>query len=181
MRRKITNTFTNTNIGIVFKTTTTLHQLIRPTTQIHTTHHEKSGIYKITCNTCQKAYVGQTSWNPQIKILRTQYMKNNDPCSAYALHILNCKHEYGNIDDTMTLLKQINKPVLLLPYEKCIYSHSTTIMNSSLNNIRMNIIPCLNSSNTNTIRHNQHDIKSVIPLIRPVLLNLCTGRLHTER
>jgi len=34
-----------------------------------------------------------------------QYIKNNDPHSAYALHILNCRHEYGNTDNTMTLLK----------------------------------------------------------------------------
>jgi len=34
-----------------------------------------------------------------------RYIKNSDPHSAYALHILNCRHEYGNISDTMTLLK----------------------------------------------------------------------------
>ena len=34
-----------------------------------------------------------------------RYIKNNDPHSAYALHILNCRHEYGNIDDNLTLLK----------------------------------------------------------------------------
>ena len=49
-----------------------------------------------------------------------RYIKNSDSRSACALHILNCRHEYGNIDDTMTLLK-INTPTLLLPYEqKCI-------------------------------------------------------------
>ena len=47
-----------------------------------------------------------------------RYIKNNDSCSAYALHILNCRHEYGNISDTMTLLTQINTPTLLLPYEQ---------------------------------------------------------------
>jgi hypothetical protein len=47
-----------------------------------------------------------------------RYIKNNDPRSAYALHILNNRHEYGNIHDTMTLLKQINTPEILLPYEQ---------------------------------------------------------------
>ena len=37
-----------------------------------------------------------------------RYIKNNDPRSAYALHILNNRHEYGNINDTMTLLKHFN-------------------------------------------------------------------------
>ena len=48
----------------------------------------------------------------------TRYIRNNDPRSSYALHIFNCRHEYGNIDDTMILLKQVNKPSLLLPYEQ---------------------------------------------------------------
>jgi hypothetical protein len=38
--------------------------------------------------------------------------------SAYALHILNCKHEYGTNEDTMVLLKHIDKPSLLLPYKQ---------------------------------------------------------------
>jgi ribosomal protein S27E len=98
---------------------TTLQQLIGPKTQTQTPEHEKSGIYKITCNTCHKAYVGQTGRNLNLRLREhTQYIKNNDPHSAYALHILNCRHEYGNIKDTMTLLKQINKPSLLLPFEQ---------------------------------------------------------------
>jgi hypothetical protein len=117
--RKITNLFKNTNIGIAFKATTTIQQLIRPTTQIQTSEHEKSGINKITCNTCHKSYVGQTSRNLSLRFREhVRYIKNNDPRSAYALHILNCTHEYGNINDTMTLLKKINKPFLLLPCEQ---------------------------------------------------------------
>jgi len=46
------------------------------------------------------------------------YIQKNDPRSAYALHILNCRHEYRNINDTVTLLKQINNPSVLLPYEQ---------------------------------------------------------------
>jgi hypothetical protein len=48
----------------------------------------------------------------------TRYIKNNNPRSAYALHILNCRHEYCNINDTMTLLKHMDSPALLLPYEQ---------------------------------------------------------------
>ena len=78
---------------------------------------KKSGIYKIICNTCHKAYVGQTNRELKAKFREhTGYIKNNDPRSAYALHILNCRHEYGNIENTMILLKSINAPNLLLPY-----------------------------------------------------------------
>jgi hypothetical protein len=59
--RKITSLFKNTNIDIVLKTTTTLHHLIKPVAPTRLQEHEKSGIYKITCKSCHKAYVGQTS------------------------------------------------------------------------------------------------------------------------
>jgi len=41
------------------------------------------------------------------------YVRHNEPQSAYALHILNNKHEYGPISNTMTLLKHIYKTSLL--------------------------------------------------------------------
>jgi len=140
--RKITNMLKNTNIGIVFKTTTTLHHLIKPA-QLQ--EHEKNGIYKITCKTCHKAYVSQTSRNLNSRFREhIQYFKNNDPGSAYALHILNCRHEYGNINDTMTLLKQIDTPTYFHT-STCTCIHSTIIMNSSPNNIWTSVILHLNS------------------------------------
>ena len=48
------------------------------------------------------------------------YIKHNNPQSAYALHILNKKHKYGPINDTMILLKHINKTktTLLIQFEQ---------------------------------------------------------------
>ena len=96
--RKITILFKNTNIGIAFRTTTSIHQLTKPTIAVHTLDHEKSGVYQLTCNTCKSSYIGQTKRNLKSRFQEhTRYIKNNDPQSAYALHILNCRHEYGNI------------------------------------------------------------------------------------
>ena len=137
--------FKNTNIGIAFKAATIPQYLMKTTPQIRTSDHEKSGVYKIICNTCRKAYVGQTSRDLRLRFREhIRYIKNNDPRSAYALHILNCRQEYGNINDTTTLLKQINKPNLLLPYEKCTYSRYITITNSSPNSIQTNLTPYSN-------------------------------------
>jgi hypothetical protein len=120
-------------IGIAFKATETLQQLIRPTTQNLKSDYEKSGIYKITCKTCHKSYMGQTSHILKMRFQEhTRYIKNNDPRSSYALHILKCRHEYGNINDTMTLLKQVNKPSLLLPYEQ-MFIHSLHQSNELIN------------------------------------------------
>lgn len=38
-----------------------------------------------------------------------RYMKANEPKSAYALHILNNRHEYGTIHSTMKVLKRCRK------------------------------------------------------------------------
>jgi len=59
--RKITNLFKNTQTGIAFKATTISQHLMQTTPQTQTSDYEKCGVYKIICNTCKKAYVGQTS------------------------------------------------------------------------------------------------------------------------
>ena len=38
-----------------------------------------------------------------------RYIKTNNPISAYALHIINNRHEYGNVERTMQLLKTCSK------------------------------------------------------------------------
>jgi len=45
-------------------------------------------------------------------------MKNNDPQSDYALHILQNIHGYGSLKDTISLLKPIHKTSMVIPYEQ---------------------------------------------------------------
>jgi len=117
--RMITNLFKQTDIKINFKSTNTLQKLIKPKFQDTTQEHNKSGIYKMICKTCNKAYIGQTSRNLIIRYREhIHYIKNNDPQSAYALHILQNRHEYGPLKDTMTLLKPIHKSSMLIPYKQ---------------------------------------------------------------
>ena len=59
--RKITNLFKNSNIGIAFRAQTINQQLLQTISQNEISDYEKSGIYEIRCNTCHKAYIGQTS------------------------------------------------------------------------------------------------------------------------
>jgi len=47
-----------------------------------------------------------------------RYIRNNVPQSAYAQHILHNQHEYGSINDTMTLLRRIDRASMLIPYEQ---------------------------------------------------------------
>jgi len=57
-----------------------------------------SGIYELTCDTCNRSYVGQTSrtWKQRYQE-HLKYIKQNDPQSTYALHVLNNSREFGPI------------------------------------------------------------------------------------
>jgi hypothetical protein len=117
--RKITNPFKHTNIWIAFKCTNTLKQLTKPKFHSSIQEQDKNGTYKLTCNTCQMSYIGQTSRSlKQIYQEHTRYIRHNEPQSAYAQHILNNKREYAPINNTITLLKHTNKISLLLPHEQ---------------------------------------------------------------
>ena len=167
--------FKNTNIGITFKAATISQYLMRTTPQIRMPDHEKSEVYKIICNTCHKAYVEQTSSDLRSRFLEhIRFIKNNDPRSAYALHILSCRHEYGNIKDTMTLLKQINKLNLLHSYEQMyiqsIYHNNDLIPEQHPNEFNP-IFQLLHINNT----HRNYHVNNTTPPSQSSL-NLCTER-----
>ena len=117
--RKVTNIFRNTNVKIAYKCRNTIASLTKLSRDHHTTPHNKWGIYQLTCNTCNLSYVGQTSRSLNIWFQeQIQYIRYNNPQSAYALHILQNQRKYGQMNSTMTLLKPLNNPSLLLPYEQ---------------------------------------------------------------
>jgi hypothetical protein len=107
--RKVTNIFKNTNLKISFHPCNFAQNILKTHPETTNTYNN-SGIYSIQCNTCKRHYVGQTGRNLATRFTEhTRYIKNNDPKSAYALHILNNNHEYGPIHDTMHLLKTCSK------------------------------------------------------------------------
>ena len=70
----------------------------------------QNGIYKLTCQTCQKPYIGQSGRKVGIRYKEhIRYIKYNNSQSAYAYHILQNNHEYGPIEQIMELLQKENK------------------------------------------------------------------------
>jgi hypothetical protein len=47
-----------------------------------------------------------------------RYNKQNDPQSAYAIHILNNKQAYEPVNNTTSSLKHVKKGPLLIPFER---------------------------------------------------------------
>jgi hypothetical protein len=105
---KITNLFKDTNLKIAFKTTTNLNNLLNTKTIPYI--YDQSGIYKLTCQICQKVYIGQMG-----RCLNIRYKKhigsiryNNDD-SAFAQHILNTGHQYGPREQIMEMVEKARK------------------------------------------------------------------------
>jgi len=105
--RRIINLFKGSNIKIAFRTTNMIHkQLSKEPFNIQ----NPSGIYKLKCNTCNKIYVGQSGRAIDIRYKeQIRYVRTNNPQSAYAIHILQNRHEYGPSNNTLQLLKACTK------------------------------------------------------------------------
>ena len=98
----------NTNLIISFRTHNTMYNQIynkSPQNKMNS-----SGIYRLQCKTCKKSYVGQTERSIEIRHgEHVRYIKTNNSLSAYALHILNNRQEYGNSEHTIQLLQACAK------------------------------------------------------------------------
>ena len=117
--RNITNLFKHTDVGISFQNTNTFQQLTKTKIINNTQEQDKSRIHQLTCNTCKMSHIGQTIRSRKHRSQEhKRYIKHKDPKSAFALHIINNKNEYGSINDTMTLAKHTIKLTLLVPFEQ---------------------------------------------------------------
>jgi len=155
--RRITNLFKNTNIGIAFKTTIILHHLIKPIAPTLLQEHEKRGIYKITCKTCHKAYIGQTSRKLKSNSGNT-YGTLKTMTLARHMHYIYLTADMNIVTlTTLTLLKEINTPTILLPYEQMYiqsFHHNNELIPEQHPNEHNPIFDFLHS---NTTRHNPPD------------------------
>ena len=112
-------TFGNTNVKMAFRCRDTIANLIKHSKDHNIPPHNKWGIYQLTCNTCNLVYIGQASRSLNIRFPEhVRYIRNNNPQSAYAQHILQNQHEYGQMNSIMTLLKLLNNSSLLIPYQQ---------------------------------------------------------------
>jgi hypothetical protein len=103
---KITNPFRKTGLKIAFHPTNTIFQQLTQKPK----KNNPSGIYQLKCNSCNRAYVGQSGSAITVRHKEhLRYIRNNNPMSAYAMHILHNRHEFGPAEETLKLLKPSNK------------------------------------------------------------------------
>ena len=111
------NIFRNTNIQITYKPDTKISKFLTSNKEMPN-KILNSGIYELICQTCNYAYVGQTSWDLHTRFKEhIRYIRNNDPKSAYAQHILDNRHEFGPAHKTTELIQACNKRNETLDWE----------------------------------------------------------------
>jgi hypothetical protein len=105
----ITKLFKRTNIKIAFRTNNTIYS------QLTQKHHKmdkytQSGVYRLTCPDCNKAYVGQTGRNFLARYNEHKLaFRNNSHTSKVAQHLLEQAHSFNTIDNTMQILQYQKK------------------------------------------------------------------------
>jgi hypothetical protein len=103
---KITNLLGKNGLKIAFRPTNTIFQQLQQKPK----NNNPSGIYQLKCKSCIKAYVGQSGRNITVRHKEhLRYIRNDNPTSAYAMHILHNRHEFGPAKETLKLLKSCTK------------------------------------------------------------------------
>ena len=91
-----------------------------------------SGIYKLTCPDCGKAYTGQTGRDFRTCFNEHKSSFCHTQTSKYAQHLTIHQHAFGNIQDTMQILQLQTKGMHLNTIE-CFYVHKEVSVNNHLN------------------------------------------------
>ena len=114
----ITNLFRKTDINIAWQTNNTIQRLLmqrQQTPDIYT----QSGVYKLTCTDCKKAYVGQTGRNFAVRFNEHKHaFKTNNHTSNYAKHLIEQAHAFDSIQNTMEILQRQTKGAHLNTIER---------------------------------------------------------------
>jgi hypothetical protein len=97
----ITKLFKKFNLNIVCRTVNTLEQHLTKTKHKGDIY-DRCGVYKIKCMECRGAYIGQTGRKFRIRYKEhIRDIRNNRDNTGYLNHILNTRHTYGTLEDTM--------------------------------------------------------------------------------
>ena len=99
----------------------------------NTDKYTQSGMYKLSCPDCNKAYVGQTGRNFLTRFSEHKAaFRTNNQHSNYAKHLSELKHSFGPIQDTMWILQRQNKGAHLNTIERY-YIYREFTKNNRLN------------------------------------------------
>jgi hypothetical protein len=72
--------------------------------------YDNAGVYKLNCTECEQYYIGQTGRNFKTRYKEhIRHIKIKRDSTGCAEHILNAGHSCVPMEDTMEIIKVINK------------------------------------------------------------------------
>jgi hypothetical protein len=152
----ITKLFRHTDLRIAYKTNNNLRKLLTPRHNVQDTDiYNQSSAYQLTCTTCNKKYIGQTSRSFKTRFKEHQQdHKYNRRKSLYAKHLSENNHSFPNTESSIKILHTARKGRLLNTIEN-FYIHKETVANNQLNDKMTKPNPIFDA----IIRHMQpHDV-----------------------
>jgi hypothetical protein len=115
--KKIAKLFKDTKLKIAYRTKHTIQNILKP--QPMTEKYNNSGIYLMKCNECPLKYIGQMGRTFNTRSEEHMYnIKSNSSSRGYSKHILDARHSYNTIENTMEVLKIGQKGTYLNTLEK---------------------------------------------------------------
>ena len=100
----ITSLFKKTELRIAFRTTSTIRKLLshkNPTPD----KFSLSGVYRLTCPDCNKAYVGQTGRRFATRFKEHEKaFRSNNHTSSFAKHLNEEAHSFGPMNSIVQIL-----------------------------------------------------------------------------
>jgi hypothetical protein len=101
----ITNIFKHTHNRIAFRTKNTIQGVLKPK-KTTADKFSSSGVYKLTCTECNKAYVGQTGRRFSIHYNehKRAFYNNSPSSSSFAQHLLEEAHPFGPNHNVMQIM-----------------------------------------------------------------------------
>ena len=129
------------NVKIAYRTNNTLGKLIK-NNKTKTKKENKCGVYKLSCGSCPKIYIGQTgrSFGKRIKEHETSYNKKHSN-SHYATHLNNEQHIFNNNFEILHLENKSLKLNFLESMEINKHKKSNILLNDQVD---LNDSPLLN-------------------------------------
>jgi hypothetical protein len=103
--RGITKLFQNTNVKVAFRTKNTIQNIPKHKSQIE--KYSRSGLYQTKCMDCPMKHIGQTGGTFSTRYkehTRIHDIRSNNINSRYSNHILNTRHAYRAMTDTMDII-----------------------------------------------------------------------------
>jgi hypothetical protein len=124
----ITKLLKNTSVKGSYTTRNTINRLLSTHNHIQQDKYEKSGIYKLTCPDCKKAYIGQTGRPFSVRFREHfhnyKYANNK---SKFTEHLLDHHHSFGPMHTTMDVLHLASKGTMMNTLERFhIYNETKT-------------------------------------------------------